>query len=82
MLYWWEVRDDPGADLHDPHQHDGVFSALACLESEVREWEASHAGVTLDPYLNRLDGCIASPMPEDEEAQIRAAFAHWRKSHE
>ena len=80
MLYWWEVRDEPESDLRDPHQHDGVFSALTCMESAQRDWEATHPGVSLEPQLIQLDGCIADAMPEEREAEIRAAFARSRES--
>ena len=80
MLYWWAVHGEAGAGLHDPHQHDGVFSALACMETTQLEWEAANPGVRLDLNLTQLDGCIASDMPEGREAQMRAAFANWRKS--
>ena len=80
MLYWWEVAGGRGTPLGDPHQHDGVFSALACMESAQRGWDVEHPGVTLDLRLIQLDGCIADFMPEDREEEIRAAFANWRKS--
>ena len=87
MLYWWQVEDAwwqvedaPEANLRDPHQHDGVFSALACMESAQREWETTHPGITPNLHLIRLDGCLAFPMPDEEEAQIRAAFAKRRRS--
>ncbi len=82
MLYWWEGEDGGGAELRDPHQHDGVFSALACMESAQREWQATDPGTGPNLHLTQLDSCIASPMPEDSEAQIRAAFDKRRKSEE
>ena len=80
MLYWWRVQDEPDSYLQDPHQHDGVFSALACMEAAQRDWEAAHPEVSLDTHLIQLDGCIADSMPEEREAEVRAAFARWRES--
>ncbi len=80
MLYWWAVRDEPEADLHDPHQHDGVFSAVACMEAAQRQWEAAHPGAGMDLHLIQLDGCIAEELPREREAEVRDAFAQWRGS--
>lgn len=82
MLYWWVVEGERGAEPHDPHQHDGAFSAVACMEAAQRDWEATHPGVTLRLRLQQLDGCIGSDMPEDREAEIRAAYADREKSPE
>ena len=50
------------------------------MESAQREWETAHPGVTLNLRLTQLDGCLAFPMPDEEEAQIRVAFAKQQRS--